>query len=281
MPVSADDGDDAVYLVRLALGMLAAVLLLWPAAGGGENPITTWFRRGRWLGLERGVLRVAVDASYPPFATVDPSGQLVGMEVDLARELARRLDVPLALENTDAGNGLDALVADKYDLIIAGLPVYPELTQDVAFSASYYDDGLAVLVLQGRARTLDVRDLNGQSIGVEVGSPAEQALRRLESRNIVARIRSFWDLSDLVQAVQNGDVWGAVLDHTTARQIQARDDRFQVLYPLLESRPMVMAVRRANRGLLFAVDLALRDMDRTGWLASAHQRWISDDIRAD
>lgn len=270
-----------MYLVRLGLGILAAVLLLWPVAGGGENPIATWFRRGRWPGLERGVLRVAVDASYPPFATVDSSGQLVGMEVDLARELARRLDVPLALDNTDAGNGLDALVADKYDLIIAGLPVYPELTQDVAFSASYYDDGLAVLVFQDRAQALDVRDLNGQSIAVEVGSPAEQALRQLESRNIVAHIRPFWELSDLFRAVEHNEVWGAVLDHTTARQVQAWDHRFRVLYPLLESRPMVIAVRRPNRGLLFAVDLALRDMDRTGWMENAHQRWITGDIRAD
>jgi len=78
-------------LQRLQPGVLvavAALVLLW--TGGSAQPGALWWARGRPHGLH-GPLRVATDASYPPFATTTADGTLAGLEVDLAERLGERL----------------------------------------------------------------------------------------------------------------------------------------------------------------------------------------------
>jgi cystine transport system substrate-binding protein len=105
-----------------------------------------------------GILRVGMDASFPPFETIAADGTLVGFDVDLAQELGQRLGPALSgaegievqfVANLPYDGLYDALAVDRVDVVISALVVNPARVADFAYSTSYFDAG-QVLVVQER-----------------------------------------------------------------------------------------------------------------------------------
>lgn len=127
----------------------------------------------------RGTLRVGLDASFPPFETIDANGQIVGLDVDIAQAIAADVGVKVELVNIGFDGLYDALLARRVDLVISGLPYDPRWTQDVAYSSNYFNAG-QVLVTRASDDTIKtVEDLAGRTVAVEWGSQAEMEARRL------------------------------------------------------------------------------------------------------
>lgn len=127
----------------------------------------------------RGTLRVGLDASFPPFETIDANGQIVGLDVDIARAVAADMGVEAEFINIAFDGLYDALLARRVDLIISGLPYDPRWTEDVAYTSNYFNAG-QVLVTRADDQTIkSVEDLPGRTVAVEWGSQAEMEARRL------------------------------------------------------------------------------------------------------
>ena len=121
-----------------ALTLLALALITW----GG------WIAYQRWQGRsglaeirQRGVLRVGLDASFPPFESLDEDGQVVGLDADIARAIADDLGVEVQFVNIGFDGLYDALLIKRVDVLLSGLPVDPYRTGDVAYSANYFNAG--------------------------------------------------------------------------------------------------------------------------------------------
>src|SRR5262245_40523514 len=82
----------------------------------------------------RGTLRVGLDASFPPFESIDGQNRIVGLDVDIAEAIARELGVKLEIVNIGFDGLYDALLARRVDLVISGLPHDPRWTEDVAYT---------------------------------------------------------------------------------------------------------------------------------------------------
>jgi hypothetical protein len=89
-------------------------------------------------GLERiretGVLRVAMDPSFPPFECVDAEGKAVGFDIDLGQELARRMGVEVHFVTTTYDGLYDALVVGRADIILSALYPDPTPPDDFTFT---------------------------------------------------------------------------------------------------------------------------------------------------
>jgi polar amino acid transport system substrate-binding protein len=112
----------------------------------------------------KGVLTVGVKADYPPFSFRDPSGELTGLEVDLAKDVAQRLGVQLQLKSVDATNRLQFLHGGKVDLIIASMAVTEDRKKAVGvLEPYYYASGVAVLAPKS-AGIKSGADLQGKDV---------------------------------------------------------------------------------------------------------------------
>jgi ABC-type amino acid transport substrate-binding protein len=89
----------------------------------------------------RGVLRVGGTGDYKPFSYRYADGEFVGMDVDLAAELARSLGVRLQLVPTSWSTLMADLDADKFDLALSGVSVTAERQRQALFSMPYLHDG--------------------------------------------------------------------------------------------------------------------------------------------
>ena len=94
---------------------------------------------------DAGILRVAIDPAFPPFEFVDGTGTLVGLDVDLGRQIAARLGVDAHFVTTGYDALYDALTVGRADVIISALYPDPSRMQNFAFTRSYFNAGEVLL----------------------------------------------------------------------------------------------------------------------------------------
>ena len=245
--------------------MVVAALLLAGCGGRGDALERV---------LEAGVLRVGMDASFPPFEYVDGEGSLTGFDVELARELASRLaeDRPVEVQfvaNLPYDGLYDALTAGEVDVVISALYVDPARMADFAYSAPYFDAGQ---VLVARDETL-AEDLAGRTLAVEFGSEGDVVARGWQRRLSGLQVLPCQTAAEALERLVAGEADAALVDHLSALAAIGAGKELTVVRAVT-AEPYAVAMRRHDRGLLRAVDAALAAMAADGTLAALQQRWF-------
>jgi len=153
-PITIDDYGFAVRLTDTELKEAIDSVVAELRANGGYDVMMH-----RWLPesgapaamptIEEGtgaVLHFGTAAITEPFSFVDGSQQVVGLDVEIARLVAKRLNRKLEVMNMDFGAMIPALIAGKVDMIGACITITPERATKVLFSKPYYRGGISVLV---------------------------------------------------------------------------------------------------------------------------------------
>ncbi|MBL0691052.1 MAG: transporter substrate-binding domain-containing protein [SAR324 cluster bacterium] len=83
-------------------------------------------------------IRIGTEGAYPPFNFVDKDGKLVGLEIDFAKALCAELKVTCTFHAQDWDGIIPALLAKKYDVIIASLSITDDRKKTIEFSMPYY-----------------------------------------------------------------------------------------------------------------------------------------------
>ena len=257
--------------VILALVGLAAVCLAawWAFARlGREAEDETWARI-----REEGVLRVGLDPSWPPFEYVE-DGQIVGFDVDLAREIGRRLGVEVVLVNVGFDALYDALQVGRFDAIVSALPYDPARTKDVAYSISYFNAGQVLVVRADEGQIKGVKDLAGRRLGVEWGSEGDAQARKLQKKIKGLTLRPYMAPEEALRALKSGQVDAALVDAVSALQFMGREGGVKIVGHPLTDELYVIAVRPESHALLRAINEALAEMREDGTLARLRERWL-------
>ena len=177
--------------------------------------------------VEAGTLQMAINPTLPPQQFVDAKGELQGLNVDLMREVAKRLCLPVAFIRMDFPPMFPALAAARFDGIDTGM-FWTEERSKIAYTVPYAQQTISLTVAAGSSLKLpDEYALAGHSAGVEVNSYQERWLRGV-SAALVAKgaqpidIHSFTTATDVIAALRAGQVESAILIDQTAKEIARR-----------------------------------------------------------
>jgi len=113
------------------------------------------------------VIRIGVEAAYPPFSYVSPSGELTGFDIDIANALCEAMGAECVFVQQDWDGMIPALMARKFDAIVASMSITEERKQRVAFTQKYYDSPGRFARRKGSGIEIDRSSLAGKTVGVQ------------------------------------------------------------------------------------------------------------------
>ena len=112
-------------------------------------------------------IRVGVEGAYPPFSWVEKDGTLKGFDIDIAMALCEEIGAECVLVPQDWDGIIPALLARKYDAIIASMSITEERKKKVAFSDKYYNSPAKFARKKGSGITISKAGMKGKKVGVQ------------------------------------------------------------------------------------------------------------------
>ena len=248
---------DLAIIASLAL----LVYLVWL---GQQRPADRYMEAVR----ARGLLRVGMDPTYPPFDML-VEGKVAGYDAALADAIAADLGVRVEFKTLALDTLYDALEAGEVDLLISALPIIPERMDKVRYSTPYYQAGQVLLVRSGETRITSVEGLQGRIIGVEKGSAADTEARRL-SRDVAQtmQVRSVYlSAEDALSALAKGELDAAITDGVSAQSyLRVDPGNLAIVPPPITDEPYVVAVPAQAPALASSVDSTILRLRASGEL---------------
>lgn len=252
------------------LALLAVILTLVLAGTTACGQRTDALNRVR----SSGMLRIAVDPSFPPFEFVDSAGQIVGYDADLARALAESLGVDAHFVTTGYDALYDALTVGRADVIISALYPDPGRTAGFAFSRPYFNAGEVILVGEGSPIS-GPEDLAGRPVACVFGTSGHMELLQLEKTLVPSpAVIAVDDPVTITTLLRTGTVDAIVIDRVSAQLAVGSDPSAGILTPSLTDEPYAIAVKREDTKLLEALEEALAALESDGTLEKLAHTWM-------
>jgi polar amino acid transport system substrate-binding protein len=228
----------------------------------------------------RGVLVVGTKADYEPLGFLDPKGRVVGMEPDLAAELARRLQVSLKIVPVTSASRIKELQAGNVDLIIATMGITDERRKIAGIvDPPYYASGAGILYRHG-LHVDELQDLAEKTVCVVDGNIF---LVELRSNYPQVKTEVLKDLSLAEQALFGQKCDGIFFDDLPLFYMKkSQPERFKdyEFLQLIEIDPLLwgMAVRLGQEKKAWGsfVSKTIIDWHRNGFLLQVEKKWLGD-----
>ncbi len=221
----------------------------------------------------RGVIRVGMDI-FVPWAMRNKKGELVGFEIDVARQLASDMGVKVEFVPTRWSGIIPALIAGKFDVIIGGMSVTPQRNMKINFTNPYYYSSQGLLANRKKAGNFTLQDFNSSrvTIAARLGSTAALAARK---NFPLARLRLFDDEPSAVQEVRNGRVHAMIGSQPLPAQMAAENPKiFKAFNRQLMKEPICFGIRKGDVDTLNFFNNWIEIVKSKGWIADRYHYWF-------
>ena len=226
---------------------------------------------------KKGVLVVGVKTDYPPWGMRDASGAIVGMEPDMAADMAKRLGVKLELVSVVSSNRMQFLQQGKIDLMIATMSDTPERRKVVGIvDPVYYASGVAILANK-KAAIKSAADLKGKPVCALQGAFYNN---ELQAKHTGQDLVAFKGIPEVEQAVLDGRCVGFVYDDVVLVWKKAQEKKwadFDVVQ-LNEWKPVpwgiAVKIEELNGAWGKLVAETIQDWLKSGTLVELEKKWV-------
>lgn len=167
---------------------------------------------------EKGTLVVGLSADYPPYEFTtkqDGKTEYVGIDIQIAKKLAKDLGVKLVIKNMNFDSLLVALETGKIDTIISAMNPTEERRKSVDFSNIYYSGGKYIVInKKDKSKYTSKESFKGQTVGAQNGTLEYNLIKQQFPG---ATVKGLAKLNNLIIALQSGKVSGVLMEEPTAK----------------------------------------------------------------
>ena len=228
---------------------------------------------------ERGVFVLGLDDSFPPLGFRNEDNEIVGYDIDLAKEVVKRLGVTFKAQPIDWDAKEMELATGKIDCIWNGLTMTPDREAVLAFTKPYLNHD-QVLVVRENSGIETLADMKGKTVGIQSGSTAQIAVEGDEE--FAASLGSKVMFKDNVTALNDldiGGIDGVVMDSVVANYSIAQSKKaFKVITDPLAQEAYGVAFRKSDIQLRDEVQKILIEMQNDGTVTAISEKWFGRDI---
>ena len=231
-------------------------------------------------------IRIGVEGAYPPFSETKPDGSVVGFDIDIANALCREIGASCSMVKQDWDGMIPALLARKYDAIIASMSITEERKKQVSFTNKYYSSPARFV---RASKDTNIRILNSKLDGLNVGVQQETIMDRFLTDNWgdIVNVRRYGTQEDA-----NNDMLSGRLDLIFAEIgpassfIETHGSRFEFIGPSYADpewfgEGIGIAIRKSDSDLQDKFNDAISAIRANGTYDDIQGRYFSYDIYGD
>jgi polar amino acid transport system substrate-binding protein len=266
-------------LKRIVFALLCALLAAGTVFAGGKKDSGTAGDNSLQSILNKKKLILGLDDSFPPMGFRDENNNIVGYDIDLAKEAAKRLGVELVPQPIDWNAKEQELNTGEIDCIWNGFTITEERKQNVLYTPPYLKNA-QVVVVKGNSPVQTLKDLAGKKVGTQAGSSSIHAID--DAPDFKASLKEVVEYKDFLTALMDLDVSGTdgvVIDLVVANDNINRSGKdFRILGERLGEEEFGIGFRKGDKALANKVWATLLEMAADGTVAKIATKWLGADI---
>ena len=225
---------------------------------------------------------IGLDDEYAPMGFRDDKGEIVGFDIDLAKEAARRMGVKFEFKPIDWDKKREEITSGNIDIIWNGCDITDERKEYMIFSKPYMDNRQILLVKKGTNQDIHtVGDLEGKIVGTQSGSTSEQYVNETpELKNSFKDFKVYLNFKTAFNALDSGEVDVLICDEIVGRYGLIRNPGKFAVLEVTVGRPCEIGIgfRKNDVELRDEVQKAFDSMIKDGTAKKISEQWFQADI---
>ncbi|MEG0006022.1 MAG: amino acid ABC transporter substrate-binding protein [Clostridium sp.] len=265
-------------IVSLALASVLTMSLVLTGCGKKEEAKTEGDNSLEYI-KGKGTLVVGLDDGFPPMGFRDEKGDLVGFDIDLAKEVSTKLGIKVEFKPIDWNAKEMELNTKKIDCIWNGMSVTPEREKNMALSNPYLENTQAFIVKKG-SDIKTMADMKGKKIGFQDKSSSMEVFEKTaDLKASVAGTREYLKNKDVLNDIKAGRIDVALMDRVVAEYYTAKDkESFEFLKDNLGEEVYAIGFRKEDGKLRDEVNKVIDELKKDGTVSKISQKWFGADI---
>ena len=230
--------------------------------------------------LDKDVILVGTEATYPPFEYRNEKNQVVGYDIDVVEAIAKHLGKKVEIVDMSFDGLIPALMTGKVDLVAAGMTNTEERRKKVNFSSVYYDIENAFVVRADDSSITKLDDLKGKIATVQIGTAQDTFIT---NTGLPAEIKRFQKNDDALMEIKVGRGDFCVVNLTVANAFLRNNKTFEESLKIgfrnkihREGEGIALGLPKGDDALLNAVNGAIETMKNNGEFDSIKKKYQMD-----
>lgn len=232
--------------------------------------------------LDKGNIVLGLDDNFPPMGFRGEDGEITGFDIDLAKEVCKRLEVELKLQPIDWDAKILDLNSKDIDIIWNGLTINDERKEKIDFSKPYIANR-QIIIVQAGSDINQKTDLANKKVGIQLGSSAEDAVK--SAADVMDSLSELVKYQDNVQALMDlgtGRIDAVVVDEILGRYyVSDKMDTYSVAEDFFTEEEYGIGFRKGELAFVAAVDKTIDEMVKDGTATKISKKWFGEDILLD
>lgn len=227
--------------------------------------------------VDDGVLKVAMSGDQPPYNVKSRAKTLIGYDVDLARALASAMQVKLEIVEVPFGDLMSTLNSGKADMVISGMAITAQRTQEATFIGPYNVSGKSILSTREVMEKVAQEGFNNESNRV-VALKNSTSKTFAEKKMPKATISSISNYEEGVKLILEGKADALVADMAICKLAVLRNPNTNLVTSQkpMSIEPIGIAIASGNPQLENIVSNYLVTFERMGILATLQDKWFEN-----
>ena len=228
-----------------------------------------------------GKIVVGLDDNFPPMGFKDENNEIVGFDIDLAKEATKRLGREVEFKAIDWSSKEAELKSGRVNVLWNGLDITDKRKENMLFSDPYMDNRQIIFVKKGATGITDEQSLAGKTVGTQSASTAEEYIDGSDFfKNKVKEVKKYSDFVSAFMDLENGRVDAVIDEEIVGRYYMSKhpDTIDAVDVAVGPVSQFGIAFAKDNQKLRDDVQKVLDEMVKDGTVAKISEKWFGKDI---
>lgn len=228
---------------------------------------------------EKEVFILGLDDSFPPMGFRNEDNEIVGFDIDLAKEVCKKLDMEFKAQPISWAAKEQEIDSGNIDCIWNGFSYTEERDKALTLSEAYVEDQSLFFVKDSSINSDE--DLVGKKIGVQTGSLQEEELEGSKVKENAGEIVGYSDNLTALMDLETGNIDAVYMDNIAGNYImttKSKDFKTFESTELSDKVGMVIGFKKGNTELKDKVENALSELKAEGKVKEISEKWFGKDI---